>query len=93
MRGVLSLRVIRFRGISHARLHRTVSKGLVGHLICSITASPNFKGNGVRPVVCVCVCVCVYVCMHDPRMGIGCTVMKKGKIDGLSLMRRLLVQA
>ena len=86
MPGVLSLGVTRFRGISHPRLHGTVSKGLVGHLICSITASPNFKGNGVRPVgVCVC--------MHDPHMGTGCTVTEKGKIDGLSLMGRLLAQA
>lgn len=33
------------------------------------------------------------MCMHDPRMGIGCTVMEKGKIDDFSLMGRLLAQA
>lgn len=72
VRGVLNL-----RGISHPRLHGTASKGLVGHLICSITASPNLKGNGGKASG-----VCVHVCMYDPRMGIGYTMMEKGKIDG-----------
>ena len=77
------------RLISHRRLPGTVSKREVGHLAYSITASPSPRGQwGEASGMCVCVFACMGTCM-----GVGCAMMEKGKIDGLSLMGGLLAQA